>query len=655
MSLTYDAVVVGARCAGSVLAIRLARAGWDVLLVDQARFPSDTVSTHFMFPNTLARLERLGVMKRLRAAHDIPQLLFSWGVLGQTVAGSFTPVDGYERMSCVGRVVLDHALVETAVEAGASTRFGVGVTGLVTESDGSVAGVVLQGGEQVRARWVFGADGRNSTVARSLGLKRLNPLRGDMSLLFAYWTGLPETEWFRLEIWEDRAITWSPCEDGSHILVVAGGPDLARGNRRARQARYLEWVRRFPSVIDSRALDRGRQTSDLVVAPEAMMRGFFRRAKGNGWALIGDAGHYKHPSIAQGISDAVEQADYVADALLGEDPDLGRYEKWRDARSQEQYLWSFRAATWPVPERHIPIYAGFAADENAGQQWRDMFNRLHQPSEVYTAERIGRWTGARPATSQPATPEARRSASNDLGLAYAEARIALGTLLRGLDGALMERRVPACPAWTLEDLVAHLAGEAADFVEGAYFLGVSDAWRDPDVAATRDAWTAGQVASREQESLDAVLAEWDKRSPRLEDMLSGRTAAPDRYPPWLPPAVVADLAVHLHDAYGALGKSGDRSIAASQVGLRVYVRWLEIRLAACGRPALLIRAPGAREWLLGAGNAAATLTTDSFDLFRALSGRRSRDQLQSLAWQGDPEPFLDLLSPYELPRSSLIE
>ena len=62
----YDAIVVGARCAGSVLATRLGRAGWRVLLVDRATFPSDTVSTHFLFPNTLQRLAALGVMQRLR-------------------------------------------------------------------------------------------------------------------------------------------------------------------------------------------------------------------------------------------------------------------------------------------------------------------------------------------------------------------------------------------------------------------------------------------------------------------------------------------------------------------------------------------------------------------------------------------------------------
>ena len=392
MGHTYDAVIVGARCAGSVLATRLARAGWDVLLVDQARFPSDTISTHFLFPNTLAKLERLGVMQRLTAAHDIPRLQFSWSLLGQTVAGAFTPIDEYDRMSCIRRITLDQALVETAVDAGATTRFGIGVSDLLTEDDGSVAGVVLQGGERAHARWVFGADGRNSTVARRLGLAEQNPLRGEMSMMFAYWRGLPESEWFQLEVWEDRAITSAQCEDGIHLLVIAGAPEFVRGNRRARQARYLEWLRSFPAVVDSRALDRGQQISDLVVAPEAMMRGFFRRANGDGWALVGDAGHYKHPSTAQGICDAIEQADHLADALLGPDPGLESYARWRDTRAEEHYVWSFRSASWPVPERHLPVHAGLAGDELAGQQWRDMFTRLHEPSGVYTPERLARWS-----------------------------------------------------------------------------------------------------------------------------------------------------------------------------------------------------------------------------------------------------------------------
>ena len=63
-----DAVIVGARCAGSTLAIGLAERGWDVLLVDRDTFPSETISTHGVYPNTLARFEQLGVMDTLRAS-----------------------------------------------------------------------------------------------------------------------------------------------------------------------------------------------------------------------------------------------------------------------------------------------------------------------------------------------------------------------------------------------------------------------------------------------------------------------------------------------------------------------------------------------------------------------------------------------------------
>ena len=106
MSERYDAIVVGARCAGSTLATLLARAGWRVLLVDRDPFPSDTVSTHVMFPDTLQRLDEFGALAVLEAAHDVPRLVnFSWRVLGHEVAGEFTPVGDYDRATCVRRIV----------------------------------------------------------------------------------------------------------------------------------------------------------------------------------------------------------------------------------------------------------------------------------------------------------------------------------------------------------------------------------------------------------------------------------------------------------------------------------------------------------------------------------------------------------------------
>ena len=124
MDEQYDAIVVGARCAGSTLATLLARQGRRVLLLDRDRFPSDTVSTHMMFPDTLDRLDELGVMQRLAAGHRLRPVRFSWRVLGHEVAGAFTPVGGYDRGACVRRIVLDAAMADAAAAAGAEVRFG---------------------------------------------------------------------------------------------------------------------------------------------------------------------------------------------------------------------------------------------------------------------------------------------------------------------------------------------------------------------------------------------------------------------------------------------------------------------------------------------------------------------------------------------------
>src|SRR4051795_12822541 len=185
-----DAVIVGARCAGSTLAIGLAERGWDVLLVDRDMFPSETISTHGIYPNTLARLDQLGVMDTLRASHDIALLASRYVGLGSEVAGLYTPIGGYDRMAIIRRSALDKAIVDTALAAGAEGRFGERVVELIGSGttddpgggegrfgervveligsgtpDDPVGGVVLEGGDEIRAPWVFGADGRGSTIA----------------------------------------------------------------------------------------------------------------------------------------------------------------------------------------------------------------------------------------------------------------------------------------------------------------------------------------------------------------------------------------------------------------------------------------------------------------------------------------------------------
>jgi 2-polyprenyl-6-methoxyphenol hydroxylase-like FAD-dependent oxidoreductase len=394
-----DAVIVGARCAGSTLAIELARRDWDVLVVDRDAFPSETVSTHFLYPNTVARLEQLGVLDRLRARHEVPMVANRIIGLGEEIAGRFTPVDGFEK--CIGprRSALDMAIIETAQAAGAETRFGERVVGLIGDGtdDEPVSGVVLENGDRVRARWVFGADGRGSTVAGKLGIEKERPQRGEMAFLFGYWSGIPDNGYMTLATREDAAGNRWAIEDGLHILLAARGPELTKGTTEERLGNYLAALHLLPELIEPEVLERAELVTDVTAAPESLMRGFFRTPTGPGWALVGDACHFKHPATAQGISDAVEQAIYIAERLSAADGSLAQYETWRDARAAEHYDWSFAWGRFPRPETAGPLFRAWASEPDAGQDLRDTFSRRREPSELLTPERMARWYANAPA------------------------------------------------------------------------------------------------------------------------------------------------------------------------------------------------------------------------------------------------------------------
>src|SRR4051812_278478 len=316
-----DAVIVGARCAGSTLAIALAKRDWDVLVVDRDTFPSETVSTHFLYPNTVARLDALGVLETLRAAHDVPFVANRLIGLGHEIAGTFTPIDGFDKSIGPRRSALDKAIVDTALAAGAEGRFGARVMDLIgagTEED-PVSGVILENGERVKARWVFGADGRGSTVAGKLGLEKERTQQGEVAFLFGYWSGIPDNGYMTLVANEDALGNRWAIEDGLHCLIVGGDAELTKGTKEDRHRRYLDQLRRMPELIEPEALERAELATEITVAPESLMRGFFRKPTGPGWALLGDACHFKHPATAQGINDAVEQAIYVAEQLSGTD------------------------------------------------------------------------------------------------------------------------------------------------------------------------------------------------------------------------------------------------------------------------------------------------------------------------------------------------
>src|SRR5688500_12770128 len=117
----YDAIVVGARCAGSPTAMLLARKGYKTLVVDKAAFPSDTISTHLIHPPGVAALQRWGLLDRVVATGcpAIDTYSFDFGPinLSGSPGTSEAPVAYGPR-----RTVLDKILVDAASEAGAEVR-----------------------------------------------------------------------------------------------------------------------------------------------------------------------------------------------------------------------------------------------------------------------------------------------------------------------------------------------------------------------------------------------------------------------------------------------------------------------------------------------------------------------------------------------------
>lgn len=392
----HDAVVVGARCAGSALANALAERGWDVVMVDRDTFPSTTISTHLIYPNGLARLDQLGVLDTLAGEHHLTYTKHRFVGLGHEAAGAYSPVGGFDLGLAPRRIALDKAGVDTALARGVTGIFGNRVVGLIgagTDED-PAAGVVLDDGRKLHARWVFGCDGRGSTVAGRLGVQKERPQRGEMAFSYSYFSGIPFDEGdphATLQVELDRTLYHGPVEDGLYLVIAAGDPDLAQGTHPERERKYLELIRRFPETFDPAWLDAAEMVAEVTVAPEPLMRGFYRRPTGPGWALVGDACHFKHPGTAQGIGDAVEQAVHVAEALSGPEESLDGYEGWRDERSAQHYDWSFDWGRFPRQETAEPIFRGFASNPDAGQDLRDCLARHVEPSQLMSKDRLARW------------------------------------------------------------------------------------------------------------------------------------------------------------------------------------------------------------------------------------------------------------------------
>jgi len=373
----HDVVVVGARVAGAATAMLLARLGHDVVVVDQASLPSDTVSTHSIARSGVVQLRRWGLLDEVldSGAPAIRQVTFNAG--GESVRRTIKHKAGVDLVVAPRRYVLDTILATAAQRAGAQVRTGITMTAVRRDSSGRVVGVHghdrVGAPVEIAARYVIGADGLRSRVAREVGATINEARAAGGATQYAYYAGIP---WSGLEFFvAERSFAGVfPTHDGQACIWVCNPAADAAAVRRGTGSRaeaFGELLRRSAPELAER-LRHARRTSPV----QGMLRqpNQLRQAVGRGWALVGDAGYYRDAVTAYGISDAFRDAELLSVALdqaLGADAEeataLTRYQQQRDQALRPIFEITCRLSAYPPVARFVELQKqlGVAIDREA--------------------------------------------------------------------------------------------------------------------------------------------------------------------------------------------------------------------------------------------------------------------------------------------------
>ncbi len=310
----YDAIIVGARCAGSPTAMLLARKGYRVLLVDRARFPSDIMSTHFIWQSGTARLHRWGLLEKVRSTGCPPVTKLTLDFGDFILTGCPPAANGGVREAfCPRRTVLDKILIDAAAEAGAEVRQGFSVQEILWDN-GRVTGIrgTPKGGAAVseHARITIGADGLHSRVAQAVQAPKTIERPIASCGYYSYWSGVPVAG-ATLYIRPRRTIITLPTNNALTLVIVIAAYADFQQYRANIEGTYLAGIDLVPAL--AARVRAGRRVERFVGGGEFL--NFFRKPFGPGWALVGDAGYHKDPYTAQGISDAFRDSEFLVEAL----------------------------------------------------------------------------------------------------------------------------------------------------------------------------------------------------------------------------------------------------------------------------------------------------------------------------------------------------
>jgi flavin-dependent dehydrogenase len=316
----YDVIVVGSRVAGATLAALLGDAGASVLLIDRATFPSSTSSTHFFRgAGMVAVLDRLNVLTQVLEL-GCPPLTHQWTHL----KGNPEPIDGPpqnpgDKGYClsVRREPLDQILVERACRSNHVEFAPKTVVSDVLWDEERVSGVIIRGGEEIRARLVVGADGRHSLIAKRVRPAVQESAPGYRAMYYKYASGFrgvdgSDPDGPEFSLFDDEFAYVFPSDAGMACIAVSVNLET------------FDWLRKdlYPG-FESR-LDRHEGFAERVRQAEPVGRllgcgpepNYVRVPFGPGWALVGDAAIHQDPWSGLGIDMAGVHATFLLDAIL---------------------------------------------------------------------------------------------------------------------------------------------------------------------------------------------------------------------------------------------------------------------------------------------------------------------------------------------------
>jgi len=354
----YDAIVVGARCAGSPTAMLLARQGYCVLLLERVAFPNDSIRNHYIQHPGVVQLHRWGLLQTVISSNCPPIRTFTTDLGDFPLCEPVEQGEGVDATFAPRRIVLDKILADAAVAAGATLRERFTVHDLLWDED-RVVGIRgrTSGGPMVDefARIVIGADGAHSVVAKLVEAARYNEHPALTYSYYSYFSGVPMPG---AEVWlrPEHAYISFPTNDGLTCVAIQGPVAGFSAFRSDIEGSFYHALDDVPELArrvrgGSRA-ERWSGTADLD--------NFFRTPCGPGWALVGDAGFHKDPILAQGISDAFRDAQALADAIdagftgrTSLDGALRDYERRRNDAALPGYERNCTAASFRPPPTEI--------------------------------------------------------------------------------------------------------------------------------------------------------------------------------------------------------------------------------------------------------------------------------------------------------------